>query len=88
MTPHRPVDPQPLRNIPQAAAWLGIGEYGLRKLVAARRVPHTRIGRNVRFTQEDLDRIAATGHVEPRESVASIEIRRRATPRTRQQRPA
>jgi excisionase family DNA binding protein len=39
---------EPLRNIAEAAEFLGIPEKTLRDKVTARLVPHTRIGRHVR----------------------------------------
>lgn len=52
-----------LRDMKAAADWLGIPFETLRKYVAARRVPHTRIGKHVRFSQEHLEAIAAAGEV-------------------------
>lgn len=54
-----------LRNFTEAAEWLNVSESWLRKQVAARLVPHTRLGRNVRFTDENLQAIAERGRVEP-----------------------
>lgn len=51
----------PLRNIAEAAEFLGIPPSTLRDKVTARLVPHTRIGRHVRFTEEHLAAIIAAG---------------------------
>jgi excisionase family DNA binding protein len=50
-----------LRNIEQAAAWLGIPKKSLYNLTAARAVPFTKVGRHIRFSQEHLDAIVAAG---------------------------
>lgn len=67
-----------LRDFKTAAEWLHVSESWLRKQVAARQVPHTRLGRNVRFTDEDLAAISERGHVEPSTSATSRELRRKA----------
>lgn len=50
-----------LRDIKAAAAWLDVKFTWLRDQVTARKVPHTRVGRHVRFTQHHLDAIVAAG---------------------------
>lgn len=53
-----------LLKVAEAADWLGIGVSTLEKLVAARKVPHTRLGGRggaVRFSREHLDAIVAAG---------------------------
>lgn len=52
---------EPLRDLEQAAAWLGISKSTLKKMTAAREVPFTKIGRSVRFAQHHLDAIVAAG---------------------------
>lgn len=54
----------PLLNVVQAAAVLNIPEQTLRKLVTARKVPHTRIGKHVRFGAHHLAAIVAAGEQE------------------------
>ena len=49
----------------QAAAQLGMSVAWLRKQVAADLVPHTRLGRAVRFTAEQLAAILSSRAVEP-----------------------
>lgn len=48
-----------LVDIAVAAQWLGVPFTTLRDMVTARRVPHSRIGKHVRFSQDDLDAIVA-----------------------------
>lgn len=52
---------KPLLDIAEAADALGVPKSWVRDAVTARRIPHTRIGRHVRFTQEHLDAIVAAG---------------------------
>jgi len=49
-----------LRDITAAAEWLCVPRSWLRDAVTARRVQHTRIGRHVRFSEDDLASIVAT----------------------------
>lgn len=58
-------EPGELRSFLEAAAYLNVSESWLRKKVAARQIPHTRLGRNVRFSDDDLDRIVTMNRVEP-----------------------
>lgn len=53
--------PDGLRNIEEAAAYLGITKKTLYAKTAARSVPFTKIGRHIRFSQEHLDAIVAAG---------------------------
>lgn len=52
-----------LRNIEQAAAYLGISKKSLYALTAARAVPFSRPAgtKHIRFTQAHLDEIVAAG---------------------------
>jgi excisionase family DNA binding protein len=50
-----------LRNVEEAAAWLGISRSSLYALTAARAVPFTKVGRHIRFSQEHLDAIVTAG---------------------------
>lgn len=63
-----------LRTIPEAAEWLGVHESWLRRAVSARAVPHTRLGKHVRFSQAHLDQIVAAG-----EQQVPTPLRRRRT---------
>jgi len=76
--------PVRLYTIPEAAAILRVPEGWLRKKVSAGAVPHTRIGKHVRFTDAHLRRIVAAGEVEvqppalsPKRQGLSIHARRR-----------
>ena len=59
-----PIDDQPeLLTYAEAAARLGVRVSWLQDQVQARRVPHRRLGRQVRFAEADLsDIIAAARH--------------------------
>lgn len=50
-----------LRNIEEAAAYLGISKSALYAKTAAREVPFTRVGKHIRFSQAHLDAIVAAG---------------------------
>lgn len=51
-----------LRDMHEAAEWLGVSWETLRKKVTARQVPFTKVfGTQVRFTQAHLDAIVAAG---------------------------
>lgn len=59
----------PRLTVRDAAAKLGISEVSVRKLVAERKIAHTRIGPSgvaIRFTDGDLEEYLAARHV-PRE---------------------
>jgi excisionase family DNA binding protein len=49
----------------EAARRLSMSESWLRKQVANRAIPHTKLGRSVRFTEDQLRRIIAIKSVEP-----------------------
>lgn len=50
-----------LFTIREAAVLLHVPEGWLRKKVSAQSVPHTRLGKHVRFTSEHLQQIVAAG---------------------------
>jgi excisionase family DNA binding protein len=50
-----------LLTIAEAAEYLNVPFTWLRDKVSAREVPHTRLGRHVRFTPEHLDQIIRDG---------------------------
>lgn len=68
-------------DIPELAEFLGISESWIRKQAAARLIPHSRVARQIRFTEEHVQQILAAGEepltVAP--SVAGIRSRRRRT---------
>lgn len=58
------VYPEGLLDKHEAAAWLKVSVSWLEKKVAAREVPHTRLGRSVRFSADHLAAIVAEGDVQ------------------------
>lgn len=54
-----------LLTIPQAAAVLRVPEGWLRKKVTAGAVPHTRLGKHVRFSTDHLRQIVKAGESSP-----------------------
>jgi excisionase family DNA binding protein len=67
----------PLRTFEEAAAILSIPASTLKKAVTARRIPHTRIGRHIRFTDDDIARIVAMHHVDTGPTARAVERRAR-----------
>jgi excisionase family DNA binding protein len=71
----------PLYTIGEAAELLNVPFTWLRDKVTAREVPHTRLGRHVRFTQTHLSAIIAAGErpavVRPVASLTGTGRRRR-----------
>lgn len=51
----------PLLDIDEAAVRLKLTPGALRKYVAERKVPHTRIGKHVRFSEDHIAAIIAAG---------------------------
>lgn len=51
----------PLLTIAEAAEVLNVPEGWLRKKVSAGVVPHTRLGKHVRFTQDHIAQIVVAG---------------------------
>lgn len=54
----------PLYTLGEAAERLRVSPSWLKKRVSARAIPHTRIGRHIRFTDDHLAQIAASGEQE------------------------
>ena len=52
-----------LLDIPQAARVLSVPESWLQIKATAKQIPHTRIGKHVRFSLKHLDQIIADGEV-------------------------
>jgi excisionase family DNA binding protein len=67
-----------LMTIEQAAAILNVPENWLRKKVSAREVPHTRLGKHVRFSDEHLDQIVADGEQPVFGAISPYGVSRRA----------
>lgn len=74
-------------TIAEAARLLRVPEGWLRKKVTAGAVPHTRLGKHVRFTDDHLRQIIASGEEQPatppRDNVQSLSPRARRARRTR-----
>lgn len=64
-TPVSDAPPTPLRDFTAASEFLGVPEATLRKWVAQRLIPFTKIGRHVRFTDDHLRQIIANGEHVP-----------------------
>jgi excisionase family DNA binding protein len=54
----------PLLNVEQAADRLGTSTRFIRRLIAERRIPFTKLGKHVRIDAADLDAFIAAGRVE------------------------
>jgi excisionase family DNA binding protein len=54
----------PLLNVEQAAERLGTSTRFIRRLIAERRIPFTKLGKHVRIDAADLDAFIAAGRVE------------------------
>lgn len=61
-------------TIEEAAEILGVPKTWVRDKVTNRKIPHTRIGKHVRFTEEHLRAISDAGYQPPR--VACGRVRR------------
>ena len=64
-----------LLTIDEAASFLGVPRSWLRDRVSARQVPHTRLGRHVRFTAAHLGQIIASGEESPRATPVPTGVR-------------
>lgn len=51
---------QPL-DVDGLAQWLGVSPSWVRKQCAARLIPHTRVARQIRFTEDHVRQILAAG---------------------------
>lgn len=73
----------PIYTIAEAARLLRVPEGWLRKKVTAGAVPHTRLGKHVRFTADHLRRIVAAGEAQPatrqRDNLQGLSPRSRRT---------
>ncbi|MFI1950962.1 helix-turn-helix domain-containing protein [Streptomyces xinghaiensis] len=62
------MNPEPEQRwlfIPEAAAYLGASERQVRRWLAQKRIPHTRLGNRVQFTHEQLDAFIAAHTFHP-----------------------
>ena len=69
----RPLEPRNRRerrhhremlDVPATAAYLGVTERMIRRLIAERRIPFHHVGKFIRFDLEDLDDFVDQGRVE------------------------
>lgn len=60
-SPDNITNTSPIMNVPQAAAYLGVGKDILYTLAARDEIPHFHIGRYLRFNRADID-AWARGH--------------------------
>jgi hypothetical protein len=86
----RAVEPSAIAlRVPQAARAIGVQERLLWKLIAAHKIPTSRIGRCTVIRVEDLDHFVRESQIETSEVVAPVSVRtRRTNPATRQRRSA
>lgn len=75
-----------LFTIPEAAAALRVPEGWLRKKVTAGSVPHTRLGKHVRFTTEHLRQVITVGEVDP--ATEPVVVAHGLSPRAHRVKPA
>jgi excisionase family DNA binding protein len=82
----RPVADDDLLDKEQMAAKLGVSVHWVAKMVSARLIPHTRIGKHVRFAPHHVAQIVAMGEqpVAAAPSQTQVHQRRAAAPRPRQ----
>ena len=53
-----------LLTIPEVADRLGTSQRFVRRLIAERRIPYTKLGKHVRIADGDVDAFIAAGRVE------------------------
>jgi len=53
-----------LLTIPEVADRLGTSQRFVRRLIAERRIPYTKLGKHVRISDGDVDAFIAAGRVE------------------------
>lgn len=63
----------------EAAARLGMAESTLRRRAQERTYPHHKVGRHLRFTDGDLERIAGLTAVEPANPFQTTRPKKRAS---------
>ena len=79
----QPVEGNALLDVPGAAAYLGVTEAFVRRLVLERRVCYFKVGKFVRFRPVDLDAFVESGRQDPVE----LRVRVRSTQRSGASRP-
>lgn len=70
--------PGPLLDIPSAALRMGVTERFMKRLVEERRIPYFKIGKFIRFSEEDLDDFLIAARILPEREV----VERRSKVRT------
>ena len=58
-------------TVPEVADRLGTSERFVRRLIAERRIPYTKLGKHVRIADVDVDAFIAAGRVEAIAAAAS-----------------
>ena len=58
-------------NVPEVAERLGTSQRFVRRLIAERRIPYTKLGKHVRIAAVDVDAFIDAGRVEAIASAAS-----------------
>ena len=53
-----------LLNVPEVADKLGTSQRFVRRLIAERRIPYTKLGKHVRIADADVEAFIAAGRVE------------------------
>jgi excisionase family DNA binding protein len=83
----QPVEGNGLLDVAGAAAYLGVSEVFVRRLVLQRRVRYFKVGKFVRFRPPDLDAFVEAGRRDPVQPWVHIRsTQRRATSRASAQR--
>lgn len=78
----QPVEGNALLDVAGAAAYLGVTDAFVRRLVLERRVRYFKVGKFVRFRPVDLDAFVEAGRQDPVETRIHVRsARRRAAPR-------
>ena len=53
-----------LLNVPEVADKLGTSQRFVRRLIAERRIPYTKLGKHVRIADADVEAFIAAGRIE------------------------
>lgn len=66
----------PLLDIRGAASYMGVTERFVRRLIEERRIPYYKVGKFVRFSEEDLDDFLTSVRILPKKEVHEEQQRR------------
>lgn len=69
-------EPHGLLDVAEAAAYLGVNESFVRRLVLERRIRYFKVGRFVRFRPADLDGFVDAGRCDPVDPTPTLRRRR------------